>query len=73
MSSIAPFLIFYVYQGQSYSAQKRIKVFVDELRNKKELWDKFEKFYQANMKIQISDIPSIEPLIKEIFARKTVH
>ncbi|MFW9826174.1 MAG: hypothetical protein ACFFEY_00970 [Candidatus Thorarchaeota archaeon] len=73
MSSISPFLMFYIYQGQSYSAQKRIKTFIDKLQSKKEIWDTFEKFYQTNMKIQISDIPSLETLLKEIFVEKTIH
>ncbi|MFX1452615.1 MAG: hypothetical protein ACFFCM_17390 [Promethearchaeota archaeon] len=73
MNSISPFLMFYIYQGQSYSAQKRIKVFIDELQSKKEIWDTFEKFYHANMNIQISDIPSLETLIKDIFVEKKIH
>jgi len=73
MNSVSPFIICYVYKGQSYSAQKRIKSFLNEIKNNKEMWDTFEKFYQMNKKIQIKDIPSLEPLIKEIFIEKTLH
>lgn len=62
----------YVYEGQSYSAQKRIKSFVNELKNHKEIWDLFEKFYRANRKIQITDVPLLESLIDETFINKTV-
>ncbi|MFX1234258.1 MAG: hypothetical protein ACFFBY_06805, partial [Promethearchaeota archaeon] len=71
MDSISPFLMCYVYKGQSYLAQKRIKAFVHELKSTREMWVTFEKFYQSNRKIQISDIPSLEVLIKEIFIEKT--
>ncbi len=67
MNSIPPFLMCYIYKGQSYSAQNRIKTFIDEIKNKKELWAGFEKFYQLNQKIHLRDIPSLESLIKKIF------
>jgi tetratricopeptide (TPR) repeat protein len=70
MNSVSPFLIFYIFKGQSYSAQNRIKLFINEIKSHKEVWDMFEKFYQANRKIQINDIPLLEPLIKEIFIKK---
>ncbi|MFX1464755.1 MAG: tetratricopeptide repeat protein [Promethearchaeota archaeon] len=73
MNSVSPFLIFYIYKGQSYSAQSRIESFIKEVKSHKELWTMFEKFYQINKKIQIKDIPSLEPLIKEIFIEKTLH
>ncbi len=70
MKSIPPFLLCYVYKGQSYSAQKRIKSFIDEIKANKEVWDRFEKFYQVNRKIQLQDIPSLESLIENIFKQK---
>ncbi|MFW9818841.1 MAG: tetratricopeptide repeat protein [Candidatus Thorarchaeota archaeon] len=73
MNSISPFLMCYVYKGQSYSAQKRIKSFINEIKNKKELWNTFKKFYLRNQKIQMKDIPSLEPLIKKIFLKVTNH
>ncbi|MFX0007583.1 MAG: hypothetical protein ACFFAV_12750, partial [Candidatus Hermodarchaeota archaeon] len=69
MNSISPFLMCYVYKGQSYSAQNRIKSFIKEIESNKELWDDFNKFYQKNQKIHIDDIPSLKPLIKEIFMK----
>ncbi len=70
MNSFAPFLMCYIYKGQSYSAQKRLKSFVEELKRKKDVWETFEKFYRTSRKIQLKDIPSLEPLIKEIFIEK---
>jgi hypothetical protein len=72
MNSIAPFLICYVYKGQSYSAQERLKSFINELQNHKEFWGIFERFYKTNRKIQISDFPSLQSLITAIFLNKIV-
>jgi tetratricopeptide (TPR) repeat protein len=70
MNVVSPFLMCYIYKGQSYSAQKRLKSFVEELKSQKDVWDTFEKFYRTSRKIQLKDIPSLEPLIKEIFIEK---
>jgi tetratricopeptide (TPR) repeat protein len=67
MCSESPFLMCYVYKGQSYLAQNRIKSFINELKSRKEIWSTFEKSYQLNKKIQMKDIPALEPLIKDIF------
>lgn len=72
MNSISPFSLCYIYKGQSYSAQNRIKSFIYELKNNQELWDTFKQFYQANRKIQTNDIPALQPLINEIFVEKTL-
>ncbi|MFX0024131.1 MAG: tetratricopeptide repeat protein [Candidatus Hermodarchaeota archaeon] len=71
MNSIPPFLMCYIYKGPSYSAQNRIKSFINEIKSEKELWNKFEKFYQMNKKIRIEDIPSLETLIKDTFITKS--
>ncbi|MFX1241902.1 MAG: tetratricopeptide repeat protein [Promethearchaeota archaeon] len=73
MNSISPFLMCYVYKGQSYSAQNRIKSFIKEIESNKELWDDFNKFYHMNRKIHMRDIPSLESLIQEIFIQKNLY
>ncbi|MFX1378727.1 MAG: tetratricopeptide repeat protein, partial [Promethearchaeota archaeon] len=73
MNSIPPFLMCYVYRGQSYSAQNRMKSFINEIKNKEELWETFKKFYQMNRKVDIRDIPSLGSLIQEIFIQKNLH
>ena len=72
MNSIPPFLMCYVYKGQSYSAQQKIRYFLDKLTGNKETWQAFEKYYQKNQEIQLKDIPSLEPLINEVFRDKKV-
>ncbi|MFX0022529.1 MAG: tetratricopeptide repeat protein [Candidatus Hermodarchaeota archaeon] len=70
MNSVSPFLMCYIYKGQSYSAQNRIKLFINEMTSNKDLWETIEKFYQMNKKIKLNDIPSLEPLITKIFIEK---
>ena len=72
MSSVSPFFMCYVFKGQSYQAQQRIRYFIDKIQNDEEIWQKFKKFYQLNQEIQLKDIPSLEPLITKIFIDKSV-
>jgi len=72
MNSISPFLMCYVYKGQSYSAQQRIRYFIEELQDDKDAWQTFRDFYRLNKEIQLKDIPSLEPLITKIFIDKSV-
>jgi tetratricopeptide (TPR) repeat protein len=72
MNSLSPFLICYVYKGQSYSAQHRIKSFINEIQSNEDVWDTFGKYYKLNKEIQLKDIPSLEPMISEIFMNKTL-
>jgi hypothetical protein len=70
MSSLQPFLIFYIYKGNSYIAKYRIEAFIDELKNNQELWDDLNHFYQMNREIKLKEIPSLDPLITRIFIDK---
>ena len=62
----------YVFKGQSYLAQQRIGYFIDKIQNDELVWQTFNKFNQVNKEIQFKDIPSLEPLINEIFIDKTI-
>ena len=72
MKSAAPFLISYLFKGQSYLAQHRIRYFVDCIQNDNLLWETFNKFYQTNQVIQSKDVPSLDPLITEIFINRSI-
>ena len=72
MNSASPFLMCYVYKGQSYSAQQRLRYFIEKIQSDNEVWGAFEKYFQTNQEIQLKDIPSLKPLIKEIFIDKTI-
>ncbi|MFX1481440.1 MAG: tetratricopeptide repeat protein, partial [Promethearchaeota archaeon] len=72
MNSVSPFLMCYVYKGQSYVAQQRIRYFIEELQDDKDTWQTLKDFYRQNKEIQIGDIPSLELLITKIFIDKSV-
>ncbi|UCC19084.1 MAG: tetratricopeptide repeat protein [Promethearchaeota archaeon] len=72
LRSISPFFLCYIYKGQSYSAQNRINSFINEIQRNKEVWSTFEKYYQMNKEIQLKDIPTLDPIIKEIFIDRTL-
>jgi hypothetical protein len=72
LESISPFFMCYIFKGQSYYAQKRIRYFIDKIQNDEPVWRTITKFYKRNKEIQLKDIPSLEPLINEIFIAKNV-
>ncbi|MFX1324553.1 MAG: tetratricopeptide repeat protein [Promethearchaeota archaeon] len=73
INSITPFFICYIFKGQSYSAHHRLNYFLEKIKNDKEIWQVFEKYYNTNQEIQLDDIPSLEPLIKELFFDRTIQ
>jgi len=72
MHSVSPFFMCYVFKGQSYLAQQRIRYFIDKIQKEEDIWQNFKKFYKLNKEIQLKDIPSLEPLINEVFIDKTI-
>ncbi|MFX1324240.1 MAG: tetratricopeptide repeat protein [Promethearchaeota archaeon] len=72
MISISPFLMCYVYKGQSYVAKQRIRYFIDKLQDDKNTWQTLKDFYRQNKEIQIREVPSLESLIMKIFIEKSV-
>ena len=67
MDSISPFLVCYLFKGQSYLAQQKLKSFIDNFKKDENIWKTFNKFNQACRVVQLKNVPSLGPLIKEIF------
>lgn len=72
MNSVPPFFLCYVFKGQSYLAQQRISYFTEKIQKDEEIWQNLKKFYKLNREIQLKDIPSLEPLINQIFIDKSI-
>ncbi|MFX1480533.1 MAG: hypothetical protein ACFFCI_20785 [Promethearchaeota archaeon] len=70
MNAISPFIICYLFKGQSFLAQQKIKIFIDTIQNDKKIWDTIKKYYQANRFVQVKDIPSLDLLVEEIFIKR---
>ena len=57
--------VLYVLCMQSYSAQQRIRFFIEELQKDIDAWQTFRDSYCLNKEIQIENIHSLELLIKK--------
>ena len=42
------------------------------IRTNNNIWQGLNKFYQTNQEIQLKDIPSLKPVISEIFIDKNI-
>ena len=71
MKSVAPFLICYVFKGESYKALQRIEYFVENIQ-KEGIWQNLIKLFQAHRLIHLKDIPLLESLITETFVNKSI-
>jgi len=67
MKPIVNFLVCYLFKGQSYSAQKRIEKFIEEIERNKEVLDKFNEYRTTNRMIKLENLPKLNSLIKHIF------
>jgi tetratricopeptide (TPR) repeat protein len=67
IKTVSPFLVCYLFKGQSYLAHHKLTNFVNKLSNNEILWQTFNKFYHTNQEIQLKDIPSLENLLIESF------
>ena len=72
MNSLSPFLVCYLFKGQSYLAQQRVKNFIDNIKKEKNIWKTFNEYNQTCRVVQLEDVPSLEPLINKIFIEKSV-
>lgn len=73
MKSISPFLVCYLYKGPSYLARQRIKHFIDNIQIDKDIRETINKFFISSQLVQLKDIPSIKPLINDIFIEKNIQ
>jgi len=72
MNAISPFIICYLFKGQSFLAQQRMKHFIDTIQNDKKIWETIKKYYHANRLVQVKDIPSLDLLVNEIFIERAI-
>ncbi|MFX1566894.1 MAG: tetratricopeptide repeat protein [Promethearchaeota archaeon] len=67
MKSVAPFLVFYLFKGQSYLAQNKMQNFIDKIKDNEEIWITFQNYYKRNQEVQIHDIPPLDDLLTQTF------
>ena len=67
MMPVQPFLVCYIFKGDSYFAYHKIKNFLDSIQNDSVIWQSLQNFFQKSKSVQVHSIPSLESLITEIF------
>jgi hypothetical protein len=67
MMPIQPFLVCYIFKGNSYHAHQKIMNFVDSIKNDNLIWQPLQNFFQKSKSVQLNSIPSLDLLIAEIF------
>ena len=71
MKSITPFLVCYIFKGDSYYAMQRVKLLISKIESNEEVWQMLQQFYQQNRIIQKDDIPSLNLIVNKIFIEKS--
>ena len=71
INSVSPFIICYLFKGQSFLAQQRMKQFIDTIQTDKKIWETIKKYYEAHRLIQETDLPSLDILVNKVFIERT--
>jgi len=72
MMPLQPFLVCYIFKGDSYFAHNKIELFLDSIQKDNLLWQSLQKFFKKSKSVQIHSIPSLESLITEIFVEENL-
>ena len=72
INSVSPFIICYLFKGQSFLAQQRMKQFIDTIQTDKKIWETIKKYYEAHRLIQETDLPSLDILVNKVFIERTL-
>ncbi|MFW9942166.1 MAG: tetratricopeptide repeat protein [Candidatus Thorarchaeota archaeon] len=67
MRSNEPFLICYLFKGQSYKAIQKLDKFTSLIQKDSSVQKILNKYYQTGQVLELKDFPFLESLIKEIF------
>lgn len=67
MRSNKPFLICYLFKGQSYKAIQKIDKFASLIHKDTSVQKTLDKYYQRGQILELKDFPFLESLIKGIF------
>ena len=70
MMPLQPFLVVYIFKGDSYYAHRKLKNFLNSIQNDSAIWQSLKKFLQQSKIIQLNDIPSLESMVMKIFTSK---
>ncbi|MFX0012471.1 MAG: tetratricopeptide repeat protein [Candidatus Hermodarchaeota archaeon] len=69
MKSIPPFIISYIFKGDSYYALQKTDRFIEHVQTEGNIWQKLLKYSEISQVVYLKDIPSLEYLITETFIK----
>ncbi|MFX1490500.1 MAG: hypothetical protein ACFFBI_15220, partial [Promethearchaeota archaeon] len=67
MREIAPFLMCYLFKGQSYLAHQKLSNFIENFQNSTSLWETLKRALNKGQILESKDLPSLSLLINESF------
>ena len=67
MMPTKPFLVCYIFKGDSYYAHRKTMQFLESIQNDSYIWKSLQSFLQKSKIIQENSIPSLGTLITKIF------
>ncbi|MFX0021017.1 MAG: tetratricopeptide repeat protein [Candidatus Hermodarchaeota archaeon] len=70
MMPLQPFLICYIFKGDSFYAHQRINNFLESIQNDSLIWQSLQNFFQMSKSVELHSIPKLDSLITEIFVEK---
>ncbi|MHA2391534.1 MAG: tetratricopeptide repeat protein [Promethearchaeota archaeon] len=73
MKLISPFMVCYLYKGSTYIASHRIRHFIEKIQKDPYVWETFNKFLKTSQLVELKDIPSIKPLINDLFIERSIQ
>jgi hypothetical protein len=73
MEQVSNFSICYLFKGQTYPAKQKFDEFLLRVQEGPSIFQTLENFYKTSQVAELTDIPSIEYLIEEIFSGKSTR
>ena len=70
MENVANFSFCYLFKGQTYLAKQKFDEFIKRIQELTSIFQTLENYYKTSQVAELTDIPSIEPLIQEIFSSR---
>jgi hypothetical protein len=67
MRTNEPFLICYLFKGQTYKAIQKLDKFTTLIENDSSIQETLDNYYQTGQILELKDFPFLESLIKGIF------
>ena len=72
MRSLNPFMISYIFKGQSYLAKQRFSKFTENIQKTESIITKLNHSMNTGLVLKSSDVPNLEELLSEMFISRKI-